>query len=177
MIRMARMIRPTILLSIALLLAACGSGPAPLPSGEVRARFTPGGIADQITVDAVDRLPLRGAALIAPDGHATPALSLSAKPAPTQIYSQELPAGPETGPHFGVSSIGTNAFTPGVVGAAPLTQTRLLAVVSNAAIQLPDPLAYRRDWQKYRIRLTFGDPPQTETREIAAPEPPPLANP
>ena len=64
-----------------------------------------------------------------------------------------------------------------MVGAAPLTQTRLLAVVSNAAIQLPDPVAYRQGWQKYRIRLTFGDPPQTETREIAAPAPPPRANP
>ena len=171
------MIRPAALLPLVLVLAACGSGPAPLPTDQVRAAFTPGGIADQITVDAVDRLPLRGADLIAPDGRATPALSVSAKPAPTQTYSQALPAGPETGPHFGVSSIGSNAFAPGVVGAAPLTQTRLLAVVSTAAIQLPDPVAYRRGWQKYRIRLTFGDPPQTETREIAAPEPPPLANP
>ena len=33
--------------------------------------------------------------------------------------------------------------------------------------------ANRRDWQKYRIRLSFGDPPQVETREIAAPAPPP----
>lgn len=175
-LRIAGMILPAGLLPLVLGLAACGSGLVPLPNNEVRAAFAPGGIADQITVDAVDRLPLRAADLVAPDGHVTPALSLSAKPAPTQTYSQSLPAGPETGPHFGVSSIGSNAFAPGVVGAAPLTQARLLAVVSNAAIQLPDPVAYRRDWQKYRLRLTFGDPPQTETREIAAPAPPPLAN-
>jgi hypothetical protein len=49
----------------------------------------------------------------------------------------------------------------------------LLAVVSTASIPLPDPVAYRRDWQKYRIRLRFGDPPQVETREIDAPAPPP----
>ena len=59
-----------------------------------------------------------------------------------------------------------------MVGTAPLTQTRLLAIVSNATIQLPDPVAYRRDWRQYRIRLRFGDPPQVETREIAAPAPP-----
>jgi hypothetical protein len=49
-----------------------------------------------------------------------------------------------------------------------------LATVSTAEIALPDPVAYRRDWGKYRIRLNFGTPPgETETREIAAPEPPP----
>jgi hypothetical protein len=92
---------------------------------------------------------------------------------PTQTFSQEFPGGNYSGPNFGVSSIGSNALAPGVVGAAPTTQTKLLAVVSSASIQLPDPLAYRRDWQKYHIRLSFGDPPQVETREIAAPAPPP----
>jgi hypothetical protein len=46
--------------------------------------------------------------------------------------------------------------------------------VSTADIPLPDPVAYRRDWRKYRIRLTFGTlPGEIETHEIAAPEPPP----
>jgi hypothetical protein len=46
--------------------------------------------------------------------------------------------------------------------------------VSSASIRLPDPVAYRRDWQGYRIRLRFGGPPQVETREVAAPAPPPF---
>ena len=49
-------------------------------------------------------------------------------------------------------------------------------MVSTAAIPLPDPNAYRTDWQQYRIRLGFGVPPgQVETRDIPAPEPPPPA--
>ena len=43
-----------------------------------------------------------------------------------------------------------------------------------ASISLPDPVEYLRDWRSYRIRLSFGDPPgETETREVAGPEPPP----
>ncbi|HEX6442374.1 MAG TPA: hypothetical protein VF007_09330, partial [Stellaceae bacterium] len=54
------------------------------------------------------------------------------------------------------------------------SQTRLLTTVSSATIPLPDPVAYRRDWTRYRLRLSFGTPPgAVETREIAAPEPPP----
>ena len=47
-------------------------------------------------------------------------------------------------------------------------------MVSRAEIPLPDPVAYRRDWRDWRIRLTFGTPPSdVTTTEIAAPEPPP----
>ena len=59
-------------------------------------------------------------------------------------------------------------------GAALRGRQQLLATVSTAEIALSDPVAYRRDWRRYRIRLTFGTPPsKIETREIAAPEPPP----
>jgi predicted small lipoprotein YifL len=167
------MLRAIGLLSLLLLAACGGEGPAPLPNDQVRAGFPPGGVVNQIEVSAIDRLPLRGAELVAPDGHATPALSITANPAPTETFSQEFPSGNYSGPNFGVSSIGSNALAPGVVGAAPNTQTTLLAVISSASIQLPDPVAYRRHWQNYRIRLKFGDPPQVETREIAAPAPPP----
>jgi hypothetical protein len=161
-------------LAILLPLAACSGGGAPPVAIEpVRATFPAGGVADVIEVDAVDRLPLRQAELVAPDGHSTAATSVTANPAPTQNFSQQYPVGPYSGAEFGVSSIGSNALSPGVVGAAAQTQTRLLAVVSTASIPLPDPVAYRQDWQKYRIRLRFGDPPQVETREIAAPAPPP----
>jgi hypothetical protein len=54
------------------------------------------------------------------------------------------------------------------------SREQLLATVSSAEIALPDPVVYRRDWRRYRIRLTFGTPPgEVETREIPAPEPPP----
>src|SRR5260370_4078510 len=59
-------------------------------------------------------------------------------------------------------------------GAASQSQQQLLATVSSADIPLPDPVAYRRDWTRYRVRLTFGTPPgEIETREFAAPQPPP----
>jgi predicted small lipoprotein YifL len=165
-------IRTACLLPVVLLLAACGGeGPAPLPSDQIKASFLRGGIADQIEVSTIDRLPLRGAELVAPDGHATPALSITANPAPTESFSQQFPNSPYSGANFGVSSIQSNALSPGIVGAAPQTQTKLLAVISIASIPLPDPVAYHRDWPKYRIRLRFGDPPQTERREIAAPAP------
>src|SRR5438874_2483158 len=53
-------------------------------------------------------------------------------------------------------------------------QVQVLAVLSQAEIPLPDPVAYRRDWATYRVRLTFGTPPsELESRELAAPAPPP----
>ncbi len=160
---------------IALALAGC-SGPGPaagLPNDQLRALFPAGGIANQIEVSAVDRLALRSAALVAPDGRATPAISIAANPAPTETISPQLWSGPHSGT-LASSGIGANALSPGMVAAAPQTQTRLLAVVSTASIAVPDPIAYRRDWQKYRIRLTFGaSPGAVETREIPAPAPPP----
>jgi hypothetical protein len=163
----------TIGLLLLLLLAGCaGAGPAPGPNEQIQSDFPRGGVANQIEVSAIDRLPLRGAELVAPDGRATPALSITANPAPPTTFSQEFPTSPYAGPNYGVANIGSNALAHGVVGAAPNTQTKLLAIVSSASIQLLDPVAYRREWQKYKIRLRFGDPPQVETREIAAPAPP-----
>jgi hypothetical protein len=172
LIKSAAMPRLTGLFALLWLTACAGGGPTPVPGDTVQARFTPGGNVNQIEVTAIDRQPMRGAELVAPDGHKTAALSVAANPASTQNFSAEFPQIPTSGPNYGVSSIGSNALAPGVVGTAPLSQTRLLAIVSNATIQLPDPAAYQRDWRQYRIRLRFGDPPQVETREIAAPAPP-----
>jgi hypothetical protein len=156
-----------------LALAACsGAGPpSALPTDQARAYFPAGGVVNQIEVEAVDRLALRGAELVAPDGHTTAATSVNANPAPTETISQQLPTGPNSGA-FAVGSIGSNALSPGIVGAAPQSQSRLLATVSTASIAVPDPVAYRRQWQQYRIRLNFGQPPgEIETREIPAPPP------
>ena len=171
--------RLAVFVATIVLLAACssGAGPAPSPGEQASASFPLGGIANVIAIDATDRLPLRQAELVAPDGRATAAASVTANPSPTENFSGEFPAGPYSGSQLGVSSIGSNALSPGVVG-APRSQTRLLAIVSSASIPVPDPVAYRRDWQKYRIRLRFGTPPgEIETREIPAPAPPPAGSP
>jgi hypothetical protein len=74
----------------------------------------------------------------------------------------------------GNSAIAAATQTNAQAGAALHGEEQLLATASTADIALPDPVAYRRDWQHYRIRLTFGTPPdELETREIAAPAPPP----
>jgi hypothetical protein len=167
-----RLIKSVAPFFVVLFLAACASGgPAPSPSDQILASFSPGGIANQIQINAVNRLPLRSAELVAPDGRSTPAQSLTATPAPTSTVSQQYPNDVYSAGNFGAANIGSNALAPGIVGASPNSQTKLLAVISSASIQLPDPVAYRRDWQKYRIRLGFGDTPPLEIREITAPAP------
>jgi hypothetical protein len=160
-----------------MLLAACaGGGPAPVPTNQITASFPPGGVANQIEVMAIDRLALREAELVAPDGHTTPALSVTANPARTETISQQFASGVGSGPGYGLNSVGSIAATPNIVGAATTTQTTLLAIVSSASIPIPNPAAYGQNWQHYRIRLTLGIAPDVETREIAAPAPPPGAS-
>jgi hypothetical protein len=73
---------PSILLFT--LLAACDdSGLAPVPSDQIRASFPPGGVDDVIDVDTVNHLPLRSAALIAPDGQVNQASYLAVNPTPS----------------------------------------------------------------------------------------------
>ena len=161
-----------------LLMGACeGGGGAPqpaLPIADVRASFPRGAVADQIQIDAVDSLPLRAAELVAPDGAAAPASSIDVVRNPASHAGQRAA---EAGWNDAVSgNYAAVALTmPDVEANAALrTQTRLLTTLSSATIPLPDPVAYRRDWTRYRIRLSFGTPPgAVETREIAAPEPPP----
>ena len=158
-----------------LLLAACAeSGLPPLPTDQVRARFPAGGVVDVIEVDAVDRLPLRKAELIAPDGQATPASYLSVNPSPSVTDYQGFANAPFAGNVFGVGSIAPGVSPPALTGGASQQRVAFLAMVSTASIPLPDPVEYRRDWRSYHIRLSFGNSPdEIETREVAAPEPPP----
>ena len=157
------------------LLAACtDDGAAPLPSDQVRARFPPGGVVDVIEVDAVDRLPLRKAELIAPDGQATRASYLNVNPSPSITFDQAFPNGPYAGNAFGVGNLAAGVAPPALTGGATQQRVTFLTMVSTASIPLPDPVEYRRDWRGYRIQLSFGDPPgEVESRELAAPEPPP----
>ena len=160
-------------------LGACtgggGAPPAPTATADLRVGFPSGGLADTIAVTAIDRLPLRAAALVAPDGAAIPADWIQVNADPRIATGQWVAGNP-----WETSLTGSNAAaaltTPNAEANAALrSQVQLLANVSQAEIPLPDPVAYRRDWANYRVRLTFGTPPgELEAREIAAPEPPPL---
>ena len=162
-------------LAILALLTGCGGGgPAPLPTGRITAYFPAGGVADTIVIDVVDRLALRRAELVAPDGQTTAATSIAARPA-SDSAALALPTGAYASGGAALGAVVGNPPNTGAVGAAVQTQSRLLTTVSTAAIGLPDPIAYRRAWQQYRIRLRLGDPPGAETREIVGPEPPPAA--
>lgn len=157
-----------------LLLAACigGPPPAPLPQQSVRASFPPHGIANVIRIEAVDSLPLRSAELVAPDGTATKAQWLDVSANPQTIGGQRALSDPwRTGV---LSANGINPLPSGPVDTAYRSETQLFLTISTAEIALPDPVVYQRDWQQYRIRLGFGAPGgQIDTREIAAPAPPP----
>jgi hypothetical protein len=158
--------RLVLLLATAALVGCADSGLAPVATDQVRARFPPGGVVDVIEVDAVDRLPLRKAELIAPDGRAIPASYLNVNPSPGVTFDPEFASGPGYG--FGSGNIG-----PGLTLGGAQQRVAVLAMVSTASIPLPDPVEYRRDWRGYRIRLDFGDlPGEVKTREITAPEPP-----
>jgi len=158
-----------------LLLTACAEGGLPpLPIDQVRARFPAGGVVDVIEIDAVDRLALRKVELIAPDGQATPASYLSVNPSPSITDYQGFANAPFAGSAFGVGNIAAAVSPPALTGGAPQQRVAFLAMVSTASIPLPDPVEYRRDWRSYCIRLSFGNSPdEVETREVAAPEPPP----
>ena len=146
------------------------AGP-PAPSAQLRVRF--GGLVDTIEVGAIERLPLREAALIAPDGAATPARYVSVDPMPRIATGQLAVSRRWNDPVSQDNALAALALTNPQAGAALRSSQQLLAMVSRAEIPLPDPVAYRRDWQNYRIRLAFGTPPgEAETIEIAAPAPP-----
>jgi hypothetical protein len=146
-------------------------GPA-VPTATLRVGF--GGIVDTIEVSAIELLPLRAAALVAPDGTLIPAndITVSANPRiRTGQWSLTHPWDAAVDP---ANTLAALALPNGPGGAALYSDQQLLAMVSRADIPLPDPVAYRRDWRDWRVRLTFGTPPgDFQTLVIAAPEPPP----
>jgi hypothetical protein len=159
------------LLTMALVVScAPESGLPPLPSDQVSARFPPGGVVNSIEVDAIDRLPLRTAELVSPDGQATPASYLHVSASPSVTFYQRQIDTPYEGNLFGIGNV---APVPAVVTGAPQGDAQLLAMVSTASIPVPDEIAYRRDWRSYRIFLSFGDlAGEVERRVLPAPEPP-----
>jgi hypothetical protein len=160
--------------ALPLLLAACAEGGAAptLPIDEARAFFQVGGIANVIVIDAVDRQALRRAVLVAPDGSLTPASSLVASPASSVASGAYLSLNPYTSGLPGAAAPGWTEPLSGQATAALHSETTLQAIVSHAEIAVPDPVAYGRDWRRYRIRLRFGDPPGgVDRRELPAPAP------
>lgn len=156
-------------------LAACADAPPPgagVAQPGVTARFPPGGVAGVIRVDVLDPLPLRAAALVAPDGTTTPASWLDVAANPERLAGSASLSDP-----WRPSILGTNGYNPlpsGPTDPAPRARNQVLLTVSTADLTLPDPVAYQRDWQSYKIRLGFaaaGD--QLETRDVPAPAPPP----
>jgi hypothetical protein len=166
--------RLLLILPSLLLFAGCdaGGGPAPLPAPHVTAGFPPGAVVNVIKIDVLDNLPLRAAELVAPDGTATPASWLNINDKIQANTGQAAIASPwRSSASFGDASptMLPNAGTNG----GYFSHTELLMMSADADITLPDPVAYRRDWQKYRIRLSFGAPSAPDIREIPAPQPPP----
>lgn len=163
------------------MLAGCESGPAPQPSGttaQLRAGFPARGVADTIVIDAIERLPLRAAELIAPDGTTTAASYIDVAASPRIATGQWSAGAPWQNALYGGSGAAALALPHVEAGAALQSNEQLLATASTADIPLPDAVAYRRDWARYHIRLSFGTPPgDVETRELTAPEPPPAAAP
>jgi hypothetical protein len=148
-----------------LLLCACATTGAPstgasaddaaVPS-TVTAHFVPGGLSNVIVVSAVDRLPLRQAVLVSPDGERIPA------------YSIDVDSGP---PLALVPNEGFILATPGT----PRYSISVHVMSSTALIQLPDPVQYAKTWRDSRIEVTLGDPESGKHEEtLAAPPSPPI---
>ncbi|MBV8777102.1 MAG: hypothetical protein JO258_07890 [Alphaproteobacteria bacterium] len=157
-------------------LAACAGAPPPaaLPPQGVRASFPAGGIANLIHIDALDALPLRAAELVAPDGTATAASYLNVEKNPQANTGQASVNDPWRSSMLGANGIAQTPSAP----LAPVYRSSqtLLLTASAAEIPVPDPVAYRRDWEQYRVRVTFdgiGAAGRGQTEEIAAPQPPP----
>jgi hypothetical protein len=147
-------------------------------NAQLRASFPRGGVADTIAVEAIERVALRAAELVAPNGAVIAAGTIDVVASPRFATGQSIAGDPWRGALLGGESLAALTMPQTQAGAALYSQQQLLATVSTAEIALPDPVAYRRDWARYRIRLVFGTPPsEVESREIAAPEPPPEASP
>jgi hypothetical protein len=165
--------RLLLILPLLVALTACADAPPPggaIPQQGVTASFPPGAVTGAIRVDALDIEPLRTAELVAPDGSTTPASSLDVDPNPQRLGGQNAVADP-----WRASGLGANGINPlpnGPPGAAR-SQDQLLLMVSTADIPLPDPVAYRQNWGKYKIRLSFAAGDRLDVREIPAPAPPP----
>jgi hypothetical protein len=167
--------RLLLLLTCLVPLAGCdaGGGLAPLPTPHATASFPAGSVVNVINLDVLDDLPLRAAELVAPDGTTTPASWLNVNGRLQSNGGQVAMTTPWRST-AGFGDAPPAALPNGTMtDAAYASHSELLLMSADATITLPDPVAYGRDWQNYRIRLTFGAPGAPEIRDIPAPQPPP----
>jgi hypothetical protein len=149
-------LRRVLALAALMLLGACAgaSEENALTPGTITARFIAGGLANVIVVNTVDRLPLRRAVLVLPDGERVPAYSIDVDPRPAV---EQIPGE------------ATLLATPG----APRRSAWVNTMASTALIQLPDPAQYAKNWRNSRIELRLGDPGGDESEvTLAAPAAP-----
>jgi hypothetical protein len=168
--------RRAVYLAVLFAVAGCGGDAAPIsgpPASAAQVRVGFGGLVDTIEVAAIERLPLRAAELVAPDGSATPSGPIAVDDRPRSATGQWAASNSWKDSVTGDNALGALSLRQPQGGAALRGQEQILAMASNTQILLPDPVAYRRDWANYRIRLTFGTPPALETQELPAPAPPP----
>lgn len=164
--------RLLLILPSLLYLASCAGGPppTPLPGPHVTIGFPPGSVVNVIKIEVVDNQPLRAAALVTPDGKVIPASWLDVQRNAQDTSGQYAADSVWHNVPFG----DTGPTLPNVnSGATYLSRDTLLLMTATAEIPLPDPVLYRRDWQHYKIRLTFGGASAPDIRELAAPAPPP----
>jgi len=149
-------VRRAVAIAALLLLAGCGGADESGPTLEtIAARFVRGGLADVIVVTSLDRLPLREATLVTPDGQRVPAYSIDVDPHPATAQ---------------VPGEATLLSTPGT----PHQSAWINTMASTALIRLPDPVQYAKNWRRSHIELRLGDPGSGEREEtLAAPPSPP----
>jgi hypothetical protein len=155
-------------------LAACASdrerAAAEAPKPDYLASFAPEA-GDLLLVEVRDEDPVRAARLVAPDGAAIEAHAID-----TERRSRGGGGGgfyPSVG--VGVGG-GSGGVSTGVGIGFPIFGggggSRRTEYESVARIRIPDPAAYRANWQKYEIRATLGEGAEEHEVVIPAPEPP-----
>lgn len=127
-----------------------------------------------IEVFARDVLPLTLAELVGPNGAISQARAIE-----RQV---QAPAGGSLRPEIGVGVAGGSSSgirSSGVIISLPITgiggpPREPSFVESRTMLAVPDPAAYRADWQNYSVRLRLGAPPgDTKHITLDAPSPQP----
>ena len=158
------------LLAGALALAACAAPEPPRPT--MGAGFDPAAATIQIAVR--DKLPLRAATLVLPDGHEVAAHEITVSPPPKSRERSERP-GVGVGATGGSSSgVDTAVFIDLPISLDFLRRKPPPSTLTESRARIPvgDGAIYRRDWAASHLKLKLGDPPG-EVREIELPAPAP----
>jgi hypothetical protein len=149
-----------------IVLSACSNGAPTEP--QTHADFVPNSNAIEVVVN--DPRPVHSIRLISPDGDVISAADIHTE---RTVYPGYSP-GPSLGLGFGgfSSSGGGGGFGSGVGFGLPLGGGEPAAArsITTATISLPDPAAYRQNWQRYHIEVQIGDP--QSILMLDAPQPP-----